>query len=83
MVQKTRKQATKCSMEAVVATSEIRTAAIQVDPERGSLSIHHSDEDRDFTVWLGAQLSAAGYDVWTDISRLKGGDERKQAAWAS
>lgn len=81
MAQKTRKKATSNSMEAVVAINEIRAAAPQSDPERGSLFISHADEDRDFTVWLGARLSAAGYDVWTDISRLKGGDdwERKLA----
>jgi len=80
MVQKKRKQATESPME-IVATKPGQIDTPEIDPERGSLFISHAVEDRDFTVWLGARLSAAGYDVWTDISRLKGGDdwERKLA----
>src|SRR5262249_54582737 len=28
-----------------------------------------------FTTWFGARLSAAGYEVWTDLTRLLGGEE--------
>lgn len=35
---------------------------------------HASPEDNPFTAWLGARLSAAGYDVWSDILVLGGGE---------
>lgn len=35
---------------------------------------HATPEDNDFTRWLGAKLTLAGYDVWYDLERLKGGD---------
>lgn len=36
---------------------------------------HASPEDNPFTIWLGAKLAAAGYDVWADVLRLTGGDD--------
>lgn len=42
---------------------------------RSSLFISHASEDNDFTMWLGSRLSGAGYDVWADVLRLKGGDD--------
>lgn len=35
---------------------------------------HATPEDNDFTRWLGARLELAGYSVWHDLGRLKGGD---------
>ena len=35
---------------------------------------HATPEDNAFTAWLGARLSAAGYDVWSDILVLGGGE---------
>ena len=35
---------------------------------------HATPEDNPFTAWLGARLSAAGYDVWSDILVLGGGE---------
>lgn len=35
---------------------------------------HATPEDNGFVVWLSSRLIAAGYEVWTDISQLKGGD---------
>ncbi len=35
---------------------------------------HAAPEDNDFTRWLGAKLELAGYRVWHDLARLKGGD---------
>lgn len=35
---------------------------------------HATPEDNEFTRWLGAKLTLAGYDVWYDLQRLKGGD---------
>lgn len=36
---------------------------------------HASPEDNAFTLWLGAKLTALGYEVFADILRLKGGDD--------
>jgi hypothetical protein len=36
---------------------------------------HASPEDNDFTLWLGAKLTALGYLVFADILRLRGGDD--------
>lgn len=35
---------------------------------------HATPQDNDFVRWLGARLELAGYSVWTDLARLKGGD---------
>jgi hypothetical protein len=35
---------------------------------------HATPQDNDFVRWLGARLELAGYAVWTDLGRLKGGD---------
>jgi hypothetical protein len=35
---------------------------------------HATPEDNAFTTWLGARLTAAGYDVWSDLLRLGGGE---------
>ncbi len=36
---------------------------------------HANPEDNEFTIWLGAHLSAAGYEVWADVLRLRGGED--------
>ena len=44
--------------------------------ERQALFISHATpEDNAFTIWLAAKLAAAGYEVWADVLRLKGGDD--------
>jgi hypothetical protein len=44
--------------------------------ERQAIFISHAaPEDNPFTIWLGAKLAAAGYEVWADVLRLKGGDD--------
>ena len=44
--------------------------------KRQALFISHaSPEDNAFTIWLGAKLAAAGYEVWADILRLTGCDD--------
>jgi hypothetical protein len=44
--------------------------------ERQALFISHATpEDNAFTIWLGAKLAAAGYEVWADVLRLRGGDD--------
>ena len=35
---------------------------------------HATPEDNDFTRWLAAKLTIAGYQVWCDLNNLKGGD---------
>jgi TIR domain len=35
---------------------------------------HATPEDNDFVRWLGSKLELAGYKVWHDLDRLKGGD---------
>jgi hypothetical protein len=44
--------------------------------ERRAIFISHANpEDNPFTIWLGAKLAAAGYEVWADVLRLNGGDD--------
>jgi hypothetical protein len=44
--------------------------------ERRAIFISHAaPEDNAFTIWLGAKLAAAGYEVWADVLRLNGGDD--------
>ena len=44
--------------------------------DRHALFISHATpEDNPFTIWLGAKLAAAGYEVWADVLKLKGGDD--------
>lgn len=45
-------------------------------PPRTALFISHATpEDNAFTLWLGAKLTALGYEVFADILRLKGGND--------
>jgi len=39
---------------------------------------HATPEDNAITAWYGARLTAAGYTVWTDLSKLLGGEETWQ-----
>ena len=39
---------------------------------------HGNPQDNDFTTWLGSRLTAAGYEIWTDLTRLLGGEEMWQ-----
>jgi hypothetical protein len=36
---------------------------------------HAAPEDNTFTLWLGAKLTALGYEVFADVLRLRGGDD--------
>src|SRR6516225_1339972 len=46
------------------------------DAAREALFISHaSPEDNPFTLWLGAKLTALGYQVFADLLRLRGGDD--------
>jgi hypothetical protein len=35
---------------------------------------HATPQDNDFTLWLGARLASAGYSVWSDVTKLIGGE---------
>lgn len=35
---------------------------------------HATPQDNDFTIWLGARLASAGYSVWSDVTKLIGGE---------
>ena len=35
---------------------------------------HANPEDNEFASWLGTRLTAAGYEVWTDVLKLLGGE---------
>lgn len=44
--------------------------------ERSALFISHATpEDNAFVRWLGAKLTALGYEVWADVMRLRGGSD--------
>src|SRR5207249_4699538 len=46
------------------------------DATREALFISHANpEDNAFTLWLGAKLTALGYEVFADILRLRGGND--------
>ena len=36
---------------------------------------HATPEDNAFVRWLGAKLSALGYEVWADLFALRGGSD--------
>ncbi len=43
---------------------------------RNALFISHATpEDNHFVRWLGAKLTAMGYEVWADVMQLSGGDD--------
>ena len=43
--------------------------------ERKLIFISHANpEDNEFASWLGTRLAAAGYEAWTDVLNLKGGE---------
>jgi hypothetical protein len=46
------------------------------NPAREALFISHANpEDNAFTLWLGAKLTAVGYEVFADVLRLRGGQD--------
>lgn len=45
-------------------------------PKRDAIMISHANpEDNEFTLWLALQLAREGYKVWSDITKLLGGDQ--------
>ena len=35
---------------------------------------HVTPQDNDFVLWLCARLASAGYEVWSDVTKLIGGE---------
>lgn len=46
--------------------------------QRAVFISHGNPQDNDFTIWLGTSLTTAGYEVWSDLTRLIGGEETWQ-----
>lgn len=44
--------------------------------QRRALFISHATPaDNEFTIWLGSHLSGAGYEVWADVLKIRGGED--------
>lgn len=63
--------------------TDAKTLARPIEPEslagksavRRIVFISHSNpEDNDFTTWIAARLAVAGYEVWSDLTQLIGGE---------
>lgn len=53
----------------------VTSAQREVAIAKTSIFISHATpQDNDVVRWLGARLELAGYEVWFDLERLKGGD---------
>jgi len=51
----------------------------EADEGRHAVFISHGNpQDNDFTIWLGTRLAILGYEVWSDLTRLIGGEETWQ-----
>ena len=48
--------------------------AFRTMPRRFVFLGHANPHDNAFSLWLGARLTAAGYDVWSDLRHLYGGE---------
>lgn len=49
---------------------------VQAPAQRQALFISHANpEDNEFTIWLGSHLSGAGYEVWADVLKVRGGED--------
>src|ERR1700730_11868626 len=65
-----------CFVGGVFQDSVTIRKRIMGDAARQALFISHaSPEDNPFTLWLGAKLTALGYEVFADVLRLRGGDD--------
>lgn len=54
-------------------TASSKPKETDAEPREAIFISHAAPEDNAFTIWLGAKLSALGYEVWADVLRLKGG----------
>lgn len=59
----------------VAVTQSLTRTASSASAERRLVFISHANpEQNDFVLWLGVQLANAGYEVWSDITKLIGGE---------
>lgn len=55
---------------------EAVSAEIAEAPARTTVFVTHAaPEDNEFALWISSKLAAAGYRVWVDQRRLRGGDD--------
>lgn len=54
----------------------VRSGASQTaNGQRNAVFISHANpEDNDFALWLASHLACAGYSVWSDVTKLLGGE---------
>lgn len=58
-----------------MSTASLEAGSPERDVARRVVFLSHATpDDNDFVVWLGTRLSAAGYEVWSDVTRLLGGE---------
>ncbi len=51
-------------------------SCVPAPAQRQALFISHANpEDNEFTIWLGSHLSGAGYEVWADVLKVRGGED--------
>lgn len=60
-------------MSGAATIKEIATEA-EVTPRQTVFISHANPEDNEFAAWLGTRLIGAGYQVWSDLLRLVGGE---------
>ncbi|WP_257309759.1 toll/interleukin-1 receptor domain-containing protein [Geothrix fuzhouensis] len=54
----------------------MKEAATRMEAMRDTIFISHANpEDNEFTQWLSLQLSLQGYAVWSDVTKLIGGED--------
>src|ERR1035438_9475485 len=57
------------------ATEKCLTEPTPVKAARDTLLLSHANpEDNEFTLWLALQLANHGYKVWSDLTKLLGGE---------
>ena len=67
-----------------MTTVHSRNLSRDVHTTRDVIFISHANpEDNAFTLWIGAKLSALGYEVWADILRLTGGEDWQRSLEAT
>lgn len=53
----------------------LRGPAEPIKPSRHTIFISHANpEDNNFVLWLQSQLQRLGYEVWSDLARLRAGE---------
>lgn len=58
-----------------MSTASLEAGSAEQDAARRVVFLSHATpDDNDFVIWLGTRLSAAGYEVWSDVTRLLGGE---------